>query len=431
MSMEGDINNLRKEKLIEELKNLPVNDIAFKKNQERLIRTLRALYQNDKESFSDEDIEQIKIINDIKELFEEVQYCKSKESIDQIIVDFHDLIGNAQDYEYLTKRIETYLKICLEKKDLLPSEILESDKKKKVQSFGPPPYCPKCKKLMILRESSRGYFWGCIDFPTCWGKRFTSFKKNIKEHVAEKQVNLATNEIKKDNAFKTDIQNTTFKTQNKDIKLLILFIENTKEITKLSDREYEIVIYHYNNGNKRTLEATGKYFSITRERVRQILDKIFKKIKSQIKYNLQFPKLQNQVVKKTAAINQKKSALDYVSNILNDLVTFNSFQKNQPERQNHNEIMLMDFFDILNCSSFTPMNKGFDHININKIISDLRINNHSNSKLINHGVPITQEEIDLIVKMHKDGSSLEQLETYFQRGHKSIKKILLNKGFVI
>ena len=154
-------------------------------------------------------------------------------------------------------------------------------------------------------------------------------------------------------------------------------------------------------------------------------------VKKELQSDLQFPKLENQTIHKTTQINDKKSALDYVSYILNDLVTFNSFQKNQPERPDHNEIKSKDFFDILNCSSFTPINKSFANENINKIISDLRRNNHSNSKLLNHGVPNTQEENDLIVKMHKDGSSLVQLETYFQRGRKSIKKILLNKGFII
>jgi restriction system protein len=39
------------------------------------------------------------------------------------------------------------------------------------------PSCPKCRKPMVWRTSGRGGrrlaepFWGCADFPRCWGKR--------------------------------------------------------------------------------------------------------------------------------------------------------------------------------------------------------------------------------------------------------------------
>lgn len=34
------------------------------------------------------------------------------------------------------------------------------------------PKCTKCAKSMIIREGNGSYFWGCPDFPECWGKRW-------------------------------------------------------------------------------------------------------------------------------------------------------------------------------------------------------------------------------------------------------------------
>ena len=160
-----------KKDLIFKLISLKVNDASFKENEEEIINNLRELYRKNKDSFSKEDIKIIKIIDDIKELSEEIQYCKSKESIEQVIADLHEILGDAKDNENLTQRIRVHIKICTEKKSLLPSEESTNIKRKKIQSFGPSPACPRCKKLMILRKSSYGYFWGCIDFPTCWGKK--------------------------------------------------------------------------------------------------------------------------------------------------------------------------------------------------------------------------------------------------------------------
>jgi hypothetical protein len=39
-----------------------------------------------------------------------------------------------------------------------------------------PPACPKCRKPMLLRTHEGSHFWGCRDFPTCWGKKDLSIK---------------------------------------------------------------------------------------------------------------------------------------------------------------------------------------------------------------------------------------------------------------
>ena len=72
-----------KKDLIFKLISLKVNDASFKENEEEIINNLRELYRKNKDSFSKEDIKIIKIIDDIKELSEDIQYCRSKESIEQ------------------------------------------------------------------------------------------------------------------------------------------------------------------------------------------------------------------------------------------------------------------------------------------------------------------------------------------------------------
>jgi len=160
--------------LISDLRSLNVNDKSFTKNEEAIILKLRGLFKNNPKSFTPNEIKEIRIINNIKELAEDIEYCKSKESINQIIADFQNLVGEIERGEMLAKRIHAYLRICSEKILLLPTEPIIKGKGKRFQRFhnyGSPPRCPKCNMLMLVRESSYGHFWGCVDFPSCWGKR--------------------------------------------------------------------------------------------------------------------------------------------------------------------------------------------------------------------------------------------------------------------
>jgi RNA polymerase primary sigma factor len=70
---------------------------------------------------------------------------------------------------------------------------------------------------------------------------------------------------------------------------LVNIIEDTSIIyevlKKLSDRERKVLILKYGleDGVERTLEEVGKYFGVTRERIRQIEAKAFKKLRWNIK----------------------------------------------------------------------------------------------------------------------------------------------------
>lgn len=198
-----------KSKLIEDLKSLKVNAISFKEDEERIISELRKLYKENSNLFSDEDIKLIKIIDNIKDLQEDIEYCKSKESIDILISDFHDIASEVEKNENISKRIKTFIRECIEKKEKLPSEMLANEKRREIQSFGQPPHCPKCNKLLVLRDSSRGYFWGCIDFPSCWGRKNACSSKNQdnKQNRKTKGTLINNNEIENKRIYFDEIEN--------------------------------------------------------------------------------------------------------------------------------------------------------------------------------------------------------------------------------
>ena len=165
-------------KLIQDLKNLRVNESSFKANESAILSKLKILYEENSKLFSIEDVKEIKNMIDIKNLSEDITYCKSKESIHDLISDLHFVSSEVGFDGKIYERIQTYIRICLENKNSLPSDVKDGvyskflvNERKLKESFGIPPKCPKCKKLMTLRNSSYGYFWGCIYFPSCWGKK--------------------------------------------------------------------------------------------------------------------------------------------------------------------------------------------------------------------------------------------------------------------
>ena len=137
------------------------------------IKRLRVLYQQDK--FSDETVE---IIKDFQSIIEKINVAldakknlhliRSQEEIEDYILDIDFLSSNNVLSDLNIKRLGTIKRILLEKYQKVPSERLIHAEKELVRSFGTAPNCPKCTKKMVLR-GDENYFWGCRDFPQCWG----------------------------------------------------------------------------------------------------------------------------------------------------------------------------------------------------------------------------------------------------------------------
>ena len=86
----------------------------------------------------------------------------------------------------------------------------------------------------------------------------------------------------------------------------------------------------------------------------------------------------------------------------------------------------MNFFKLEEENSFYKNN--LKDYNGNLIdLENKRSTNYSESRLLNHGLPIVQEEVKKIKKLFNDGLDLFKLEDYFQRSRVTIKNILNEK----
>lgn len=99
------------------------------------------------------------------------------------------------------------------------------------------------------------------------------------------------------------------------------------------------------------------------------------------------------------------------------------------KKYNFNHILeKTDFFRIEKYETYTPMNPGYlanenGEFSID-LIDKLRKANYEHGRPLNSGFPITQEEINLILKFKHENKSLREMETFFQRSINSIGKII-------
>ena len=95
-----------------------------------------------------------------------------------------------------------------------------------------------------------------------------------------------------------------------------------------------------------------------------------------------------------------------------------------------------DFFKLEMIENITPENadhpfwitKGHIKEFINRMMKEFidkkREENLKNARLLNHGFPIIKEEINEIMNFYRNGSSIKDIEQFFQRSEITIKKII-------
>lgn len=184
----------------------------------------------------------------------------------------------------------------------------------------------------------------------------------------------------------------------------------------LKTREIEIIqsIYSLDNNNVATLEHVGRQFGLSKERIRQIKEKVIKKIirsKHGI-YIQQSADKKNHNEKDTYKIDPSID-IDYLP--LPDV----------------NMIEEGEYFKLEDLMSFTPISSQLSATWLESwtskdYVHNFRNNNIYSKRLINYGMPITKEEISLIMKMNNKKYSLGYLEKYFQRSGITIEKIILS-----
>ncbi|NOI26856.1 topoisomerase DNA-binding C4 zinc finger domain-containing protein [Vibrio mediterranei] len=152
-----------------------------------LLQSLRTLWNAHRQSFSREDIERLKdcglAIKSLKDFCiekEDFDYLRTKEDVDDVIEGLHDIIERLHGCA-ITGKISKDIRILISNRNTLPhSKDRDIDARLKsarlaLQSNAPT--CKKCGRMMILREGNGSYFWGCNDFPNCWGKKFLTGKE--------------------------------------------------------------------------------------------------------------------------------------------------------------------------------------------------------------------------------------------------------------
>jgi len=77
-----------------------------------------------------------------------------------------------------------------------------------------------------------------------------------------------------------------------------------------------------------------------------------------------------------------------------------------------------EYFQIESYTTFTPIKSGHSKSKID--FAQMRNNNLSEKMPLNHGLPITVEEIMLVQYRCRQGDSIEQLKRFFQRIGRSI-----------
>jgi hypothetical protein len=221
----------------------------------------------------------------------------------------------------------------------------------------------------------------------------------------------------------TDSHVDTSPLSDSDLTLLKYLLKKASLIVpNLTPREIEIIhlLYNVDSNKKTTLEEVGKKFDLSRERIRQIKEKVIRKIKSstyfKVDSDLKEIKTQNDPIDNRFEKSRRKLDL-YKINPTLDLAYY--------ELPNISDIEKGIYFKLEQLKSFTPINYQLSKTWLDDFnLDELRKENILNNRLMNNGTPITQEEIGLIVTLYKNDFSLSNLEKYFQRSEKSIENII-------
>lgn len=207
-----------------------------------------------------------------------------------------------------------------------------------------------------------------------------------------------------------------------------------------NQRNIEIIqsLYQPNPIKKHTLRSLGANLGISGERVRQIRNKVLRKLLNVV------VKKEVQVVDKGSNFKNKLSnddALLYVASVL-DVIADKSKHRhcvNGEDTTSRIEINAvtsttkqaynLDYFKIEECNTITPLNDAHKFIKEGVLhnrekISEFREDNYKNGKLLHHGFPLTLEEKNLILEMHDQGKTDIELEQYFQRSRITITKTI-------
>ncbi|HCG8418243.1 TPA: topoisomerase DNA-binding C4 zinc finger domain-containing protein [Vibrio parahaemolyticus] len=180
--MNGD--NLNISQKVNELCDLTsccVDELKIIKSGNDSLAALRLLWTEDRSKFSTGDVlklqqcaQIIKVTEDFLIELEDFNYLRTKEDVDDVLHNLYEIMEKLNGCS-VSGKVAKEVRALTQKKTLLP-ESSERNQNNKLLSakrtlMEEAPVCKKCGKKMLLREGNGNHFWGCRDFPSCWGRK--------------------------------------------------------------------------------------------------------------------------------------------------------------------------------------------------------------------------------------------------------------------
>lgn len=209
-------------------------------------------------------------------------------------------------------------------------------------------------------------------------------------------------------------------------------------LPKVSKRDASLVKYLYASEDQRvTLQDAALHFGISKERVRQIRERVLKSLRLGLTHRqIEFSKRRHE--KQTTF--SKSDALAYLDEVLKFLcepAAQNDESAVSPVEPTDDQILNLIagklFFRIEEYESFTPFSEKNQILRdsfTDTVINERRTNNWREGRLLNYFFPITWEEYAEMEKRFLEGQTASELEDYFQRSFKSIYTSLEREGHI-
>jgi hypothetical protein len=151
------------------------NEIAV--SGEGLLQDLRREWKRNREDFSGDQIQElkalankVKLIRSFVDEMDDVKYIRTQEEARETIQRFSKLVIEFEGTVVLA-RIYKEIREIKEIKPTLERELDIINRRDHNKLLSKAPKCTRCGNMMILQSGNYGHFWGCSNYPNCYGTK--------------------------------------------------------------------------------------------------------------------------------------------------------------------------------------------------------------------------------------------------------------------
>jgi ribosomal protein L17 len=159
-----------------------VRSAELKVEIESTLQELRSAYRTQREAFTPDVIAYLSsaarlpsALTELEEALEESASVRYRDEAEELITRYQDLAVQLREtaiiptVETKARRLHEVLH-SLPSRSQVESTAVRRQAETRVQQSAP--HCPSCTKRMLLRQGDNGgYFWGCSQFPSCYGRK--------------------------------------------------------------------------------------------------------------------------------------------------------------------------------------------------------------------------------------------------------------------